>query len=68
MARDDQLGNTGTHKHRTPIGAALILIGIYIVVYLAVGGLIHLLTAPEATAAVVPGSWLAAVDPDCFPK
>ena len=37
---------------RTPLGAALVLLGLYVGMYLAVAGVLHLATPPEAAAAV----------------
>jgi hypothetical protein len=39
---------------RSPIQAAATLLGIFIAMYLAVAGLIHVVTTPDAIAAVVP--------------
>ena len=35
----------------SPLGAALVLLGIYVAMYLAVAGVVHLATPPEAAAA-----------------
>ena len=56
--------NQGFHKElnsermRSPIAAAAILLGVYVAMYLAVAGIVHLLTPPDATARVPAGNWV----------
>jgi hypothetical protein len=40
----------GAHRIKSPIAMAMILLGIYITMHLAVGGVIHVLTEPDASA------------------
>lgn len=44
------------HRTRSPIGAAAVLLGIYIAMYLTVWLTIRALTSPEAAAAIPPAS------------
>ena len=44
------------HRTRTLIGAAAVLLGIYIAMYLTVWLTIRALTSPEAAAAIPPAS------------
>jgi hypothetical protein len=53
MATDDPRDDADGRRFRSPIRSGLILLGIYIAMYLAVGGVVHLLTSPDA-AAVAP--------------
>jgi hypothetical protein len=41
----------GTERLRSPIAMAAILLGIYVAMHLAVGGIIQVLTPPDAVAA-----------------
>lgn len=38
------------------VGEAAIMLAIYVAMYLAVGGIVHALTSPNAVAAMAPGS------------
>ena len=49
---------TGSARMQSPIAAAAILLGIYVAMYLAVGGIIHVLTPPDAAAHVPSGNWI----------
>jgi len=46
-------------RFRTPIEAAVILLGIYATIYLTVAGIVHVLGSPDATAAVAPDTSIA---------
>jgi hypothetical protein len=53
--------DSGSFRIRSPLQAAVILLGIYVTLSLAIGGLIHLLTAREAAvASAPPGAFIAA--------
>ena len=41
----------GTHGTGTRLSLLVILVGLYVAVYLAVAGLLHVLTTPDAVAA-----------------
>jgi hypothetical protein len=43
--------DVGNERLRSPTAAAAILLGIYVAMHLAVGGVIHVLTPPDAVAA-----------------
>lgn len=45
-----------SHRTRSPIGAAAVLLGIYIAMYLTVWLTIRVLSSPEAAAAIPPAS------------
>ena len=47
---------------RTPLGAAMVLLGIYVAMYLAVAEVVHVLSPPEAAAAVAREHAPAAAD------
>ena len=54
----DASDDAGTPCTRSPIAAGMTLLGIYIAMYLAVAGVTHVLTSPDA-AAVAPDSSMA---------
>lgn len=51
METRDPGHDVGNERLRSPIAAAAILLGIYVAMHLAVGGVIHVLTPPDAVAA-----------------
>ena len=55
MATREPSDDTDIYRVRSPIRAGLTLLGIYIAMYLAVGGVVRLLTSPDAVA-VAPDS------------
>lgn len=59
MATTDPSHDAGSHRIRSPITAAAILLGIYIAMYLVVGGVVHVLASLDATAAVAPDRSMA---------
>ena len=54
MAMKDQDHGDGSPRLRSPIQAAAVLLGIFVAMYLAVAGLLRIVTTPDAIAAVVP--------------
>ena len=58
MEKQDFHRETGSDQMQSPIAAAAILLGIYVAMYLAVGGIVQVLTPPEAGAHVPPGNWI----------
>ena len=54
MAAKDSSHDAASSRTRTPIRVAAVLLGIYIAMYLAVAGIIHALTSPDAAVAFVP--------------
>jgi hypothetical protein len=42
--------DAGIPRIKSPIAAGVVLLGIYIAMYLAVAGVIHVLTSPDAAA------------------
>jgi hypothetical protein len=50
MATDNTSDDADSRRFRSPIRSGLILLGIYIAMYLAVGGVVHILTSPDAAA------------------
>ena len=58
MEKQDFHRETGSDQMQSPIAAAAILLGIYVAMYLAVGGIVQVLTPPEAGAQVRPGNWI----------
>ena len=54
----DASDDAGTPRTRSPIAAGMTLLGIYIAMYLAVAGVIRVLTSPDA-APVAPDSSIA---------
>jgi hypothetical protein len=51
VAAKDSSHDAASSRARTPIRAAAVLLGIYIAMYLAVAGIIHVLTSPDAAVA-----------------
>jgi len=47
-------------RFRTPIEAAVILLGIYVAIYLTVAGIVHAVGSPDAAAAAKPDTSIAA--------
>lgn len=56
MATEDSLHATSPIRTRFPFAAAGVLLAVYAVMYLAIAGAVHVLTAPDAVAAIVAGS------------
>jgi hypothetical protein len=53
MERSD--GNfDGLVRVRSPLGAAAVLLGIYVTMYLAVGGLLYMFHSPDSGARIAP--------------
>ena len=50
--QNEVLHHDGSERLHSPLAAAAILLGIYVAMYLAVGGIVELLTPPEAAARV----------------
>jgi hypothetical protein len=44
----------GSGRSGTPIGTTAFLLGIYTAFYLAVVGIVHFMSSPDATAAITP--------------
>jgi len=59
VATSDPSHDAGSAFIGSPIRAAAILLGIYIAMYLAVAGVVHVLAWPDAAAAVAPDFSLA---------
>ena len=53
MATNVSSNDTGSERS-SPGGALVTLLGVYAALYLAIVGALHFMTAPDATAAVVP--------------
>ena len=51
MKTKDVSDDAGASRIRSPIAAGMTLLGIYIAMYLAVAGVIRVLTSPDAAAA-----------------
>jgi hypothetical protein len=51
--------DAGSHRVRPAIKGAAILISTYIAMYLAIAGITHALTSPDAAAAIAPYSSMA---------
>ena len=56
MATKDINHDADSHRARSPIKAAAVLLGIYIATYLAVAAEVHFLAPPDASATVAPDS------------
>jgi hypothetical protein len=56
VAAKDTDHDAGCHRTRSTVKGAAILLGGYIAMYLAVVGIAHCLTSPDATAALAPNS------------
>ena len=54
MARLDSRNDNGSDRSKTSTGAVVTLIGVYTALYLAVVGILHFTTSPDAAAAIVP--------------
>ncbi len=54
VATEDTNHGADYPRARSPIKTAAILLGIYIAMYLAVAGMVRVLTSPDALAATVP--------------
>jgi len=52
-------GDAGISRIKSPIAAGMVLLGIYIAMYLAVAGVIHVLTSPDAATAMAPEGSMA---------
>src|SRR5512142_3019581 len=52
LVQNEVLHHDGCESLHSPLAAAAILLGIYVAMYLAVGGIVELLTPPEAAARV----------------
>jgi hypothetical protein len=52
--------DTGSRRTGTPIGTVATLIAIYTAFYLAVVGIVHFMSSPDATAAITPATTTAA--------
>jgi hypothetical protein len=59
MARKDSDQDDWLPRFRTPIEAAVILLGLYIAIYLAIGGIVHVLGSPDAAAAAARNAAIA---------
>jgi hypothetical protein len=59
MATEDPSDDTEPFRIGSPIRAGLTLLGIYIAMYLAVGGVVRVLTPPDAATAVASCSSMA---------
>ncbi len=59
VTTNDSNDNVGTRRVRSPIAAGLFSLSIYIAIYLAVAGALHVLTPSDAVA-VAPNGTLAA--------
>ena len=51
--------DAGIPRIKSPIAAGMVLLGIYIAMYLAVAGVIHVLTSPDAATAMAPEGSMA---------
>lgn len=60
MAARDPNHDAGSHRLKSPLRAAAELIGIYIAMYLAVGGVLRIVDSPDAVAAIAPDTSLEA--------
>ena len=58
VEKQDFHRETGSDQMQSPIAAAAILLGIYVAMYLAVGGIVHVLTPPDAAAHVPSANWI----------
>ena len=56
MTRSATKHRAGVRRGHSSIGGAATLLGVYVAMYLAVGGIVHALTSPNAVAAMAPGS------------
>lgn len=54
MARLDSRNDSGSDRSTTSTRAVVTLLGVYTALYLAVVGIIHFTTSPDAAAAIVP--------------
>jgi hypothetical protein len=52
MERSDS--NSGFLRVRSPLHAAAVLLGIYVTIYLAVGGVLYVLRSPDSGARIEP--------------
>ena len=59
MATKDINHDADSHRARSPIKAAAVLLGIYIATYLAIAAEVHFLASPDAAATVAPDSSIA---------
>jgi hypothetical protein len=59
VATKDTRHDGGSHRIRSPIAGAAVVLGIYIAMYLAVAGVVHVLALLDAAAAVAPDSSMA---------
>ena len=59
MATKNRNHDAGSHRMRSPIKSAVVLLSIYIAMYLAVAGITHVLTSPDAAAAITLDSSIA---------
>ena len=50
MATTDKAHDTGSLRNRSPLGQGAIVLGIYIAMYLTVAGVLHVVTAFEASS------------------
>ena len=53
MATEEKTRDAGSRLPRSPIAAAAVSLGIYVAMYLAVAGVVHILASPEPAAAAV---------------
>jgi hypothetical protein len=58
VKKQDFHPETDSDRMQSPIAAAAILLGIYVAMYLAVGGIVRVLAPPEAVAHVPAGNWI----------
>ena len=58
MEKQEFHRETRSDQMQSPIAAAAILLGIYVAMYLAVGGIVHVLTPPDAAAHVPSDNWI----------
>ena len=60
MATSTPNDDAGSKRVKSPLRAAAELLGIYIAMYLAVGGLLRIVSSPDAVAAIAPDTSLEA--------
>ena len=63
MITKDTNHDAGSHRVRPAIKGAAVLISTYIAMYLAIAGITHVLTSPDAAAAIAPYSSMACASP-----
>lgn len=68
MTRRHRLHDSARFRIGSPLQAAVILLGFYVTLSLALGGLIHMLTAPEAAIAMARPSVLVLAPTEASPR